>query len=79
MLMLLMSISCFLVFAETVVAAVEKGASVGSPGSRAGWCGGGGGGEQVSWGEGHAEGGGSSAGDCQVVLVPKRETRGAAK
>ena len=45
-----------LLVVETVVAAVEQRASVGSPRSWAWWGGGGGGGEEVRWGKRDTEG-----------------------
>ena len=69
-LMVVTSVISLPILVETVVAAVEQGAAVRSPRSRA-WRGGrGGGGEKVSWRKRDTESGGRSAGDCQDVLVP---------
>ena len=63
-------VSFRLLVVETVVAAVEQGAAVGSPRPRARWGGGGRGGEEVSRRKRDTEGGGGSARDRQDVLVP---------
>ena len=68
--LMVLVVSFSLLVVETVVAAVEQGASVRSPRSRAWWGGRGGGGEKVSWGKRDAEGGGRSTGDRHDVLVP---------